>query len=108
MGKTKRIKNVTHYPKWITHEYVNLLEEVPYGAQWCYVPRTGKELAKSKADFHSDKVPGRRNAPKWFRKSLDRSKRAKDKAELTKINKTGVYDEYVFLRRRKDMNWEWY
>jgi hypothetical protein len=108
MGKTKRIKNVSNYPKWVTHDYINILEGVPWGWQWCYVPKTEKDLARSIAKFHADKKAGRRNAPKWFRKSLDKIKRAKDKAELTKINKTGVYDDYSFTPRHKDMNWEWW
>jgi len=58
--------------------------------------------------FHGDTRPGfgwRGAAPKGFRKSLDRSKKVKEKMQTRKILKTGDYDNYSYNPRKKDAGW---
>ncbi len=48
------------------------------------------------------------NAPADFRKSIEKSKRAKDKAEINKINSQANYKGYNFNPRKNDANWNWW
>lgn len=45
------------------------------------------------------------HAPSDFRRMINREKRAKMKAELTRINKKGDYENYSFDKWVKDAGW---
>ena len=102
MSRTKRrVKGRT--PEWA---YSELVEVVPYC--WEYVPLTGVAKKKALAKYHADYSTGygwNGNAPKDFRKSLDRIKRAKEKATVCKMMVTGEYDNYTFDPRKNDAGW---
>ena len=48
------------------------------------------------------------STPKWFRKSLEKVKRAKDRRETRRVNRTGDYWNYSYSLRKNDALWEWW
>jgi len=69
---------------------------------------TPKQISIIKAALQSDKLCGMGTPPAWFRKELEAEKRAKDKAEIKRINVQGDHDEYSFNPRKDDVAWEWW
>jgi hypothetical protein len=67
----------------------------------------GKEFKKDKARFHADHNAGYFNAPKWFRKELNRKNRSKNKAILARAIREG-HNEPIFVPNKDTANWEWW
>lgn len=106
MSRTYRRKNVkcSHKNPWGTS----------YGWTWewnghfVYKRRLeGKEFKKDKALYHADHCAGYFNAPKWFRKELNQTRRAKNKEILSRAIRE-CNDEPMFIPDKNMANWEWW
>ena len=73
-----------------------------------YAPylRKGKTLMRWLHRHFGDMSAGVRNAPKWFRKSLERRREAQDKQALYQALVTG--DDLSVNPRKRNANWEWW
>ena len=72
------------------------------------VPLKGLELKRSIAKYHRDTKEGygwNGNAPKNWRKMIDRSKKSKEKAETSRILKQWDFEDYGFNPRKRDAGW---
>lgn len=101
MSKTIRRKH-EQIPKWAR------VDGHWEGRLYIETELQGKELAKAAAIYHSDMGCGYSwsgNAPKDFRKSIDRIKRAKEKAETRRILKERDFENYNFNPRKRDAGW---
>ena len=104
MSKTIRRKH-EKAPYWHTSELVKI-DPGKWTCKW--VPLTGEKLKAGIRKYHSDTGVGYEwagNTPAFFRRGLDRIKRAKCKQELRRINKQGDYEEYSFKPFKKDAAW---
>ena len=68
--------------------------------------RKGKTLIRWLHRYFGDKSSGVRNAPKRFRKALERSRDAQDKQSLYRALVTG--DDLLLPPRKHNANWEWW
>lgn len=84
-------------PRWIDH--ADRLRLPPDACD----ARVAKAVA---ARFHMDERPGRRNAPAWFRRMLNRHHRAGLRAALRRAVAAGSDD--VVDPARRSANWEWF
>ena len=108
MSKTIRRRHVPDSRVIGTHCYAYKV-----GFKDCLTRRCSKNCPHRDDDltvsiFHRDTHEGHGlcgAAPKSFRKMINREKRSKDKAETTRINKQGDYDEYTFDKWRRDAGW---
>ena len=67
----------------------------------------GKALAKSLANYHSDKWQSCYSAPAVFRRGINQRFRIKNKEILSTINLKGNYEDYIFIPFRKNVIHEW-
>jgi hypothetical protein len=72
-----------------------------------WVDLEGDELAKSLAKYHSDAWNSYYSAPFVFRRIVNQKFRIKNKRVISKINKEGNYEEYLFIPFRKTVVHEW-
>lgn len=107
MSKTIRRKSKKLPDHWLM-DIVKL--DCKYGKYWGKVETDPNTVKKLTAKYHSDSGDNMfmGNAPKHYRKMLDRSKRAKESAELKRILKSTNYEDYSFMLRKKDANYNWW
>ena len=112
MSKTIRRKKGP-VPDWVTHEYkTTKIRLKKYGyvyySEWLPLPE--EEQKKQIAKYHSDSgaYMGRYwPVPKWYKRNREKYCRAKNRAELQRINSWKAYDEYVFNDKRFDYDYYW-
>ena len=91
---------------WVTHD----IERIEGTWQWEWVKLEGKDLDKSLAKYYSDHGIGNRyykNAPAWYKKDIERIRRAKRRQEVRRIIKQGDYEEYEFEPIKKNAGYYW-
>lgn len=100
MSRTIRRKGIKT-PEYFSHDWVKGED----GA-WKRIKYEGKRLDKANTFYHSNTY--RPNGPKAFRKVLDRTKRAKEKAVTSMIRKSIDNESITYDLRKKDLNWNWW
>ena len=101
MSRTIRRKHM-RLPRWSRLKLVRLR---PYF--WMYVPRTEEELKEKLKELRMDSYQLTDNPPAWFRRDLNRLRRARDKQETGRVMVNGIYYEYSYNPRRRDAAWLW-
>lgn len=103
MSRTVRRKD--YVPYWVCTDWERIED------RYQRVQLDGEKKKLALVQYHADWGTGAYwcgNAPAWFRRDLERVKRAKDKAELKRIMTKGDYEEYSFNPRRDDVGWLWW
>lgn len=95
---------------WVTQDWDRFVDSEGLYF-WRDFQLQGKEREEAIRKYYSDGGTGDYwlyNAPKWFRKDIERIKRAKEKHELRRMMVQGDYENYSFTPRRKDAGWLWW
>jgi hypothetical protein len=100
MSRTYRKRYKTD---WLFKESV--FDDCTYYAEHKKITFGSPEHKKLIARYRSDHSAGRFNAPKWFRKMLNQEFRSKNKMILRNLDSDV---DPVFVKHRKNANWEWW
>lgn len=99
MSRTVRRKN----EKW----------DYPYCNSWnTYVILRGwytkEEINKCQIMYHTDAQNTMAQSPAWFRRHMNRQKRARQSAELIKCLQSNEYEYVPNLKEFKNVLWNWW
>ena len=119
MSRTYRRKRGERPSTWITHECV-LVDDYTYNDRrtkvpWTRglyedIPRSGSDLKKHLAIYHSDGYSTMNHVPAWFTNQFcNRPFRSKMKQEVKNIMKRGGdYMDYNFNPNKHNALWNWF
>jgi len=117
MSRTKRRKSLKTPEDYAFHEYVvryyNVSRWESYADKWdTIVDKSSKQYKRFCENiFRKDTRVGygwNGNVPKYYRKILTESHRAKDKAVVRKILKSGNYEDYNFNPWKSDAGYDYW
>lgn len=105
MSRTIRRKNDKWEYEWVCYDWDSHPGFGVLRKSRLPEPKLSEEIKR----FHADKPSGYHNAPASFRRCLNRTRKAKEKAVVRKLCSGQIdFDEYIINSRRKEANWLWW